>query len=41
MLDFWFKMVVDGILVVDFSVMSLENKNFLSEDDFIIRDFVD
>lgn len=41
MLDFWLKMAVDGIPVVDFSAMSLENKNPLSEDDSTIRDLAD
>lgn len=41
MLDFWRKMAVDGIPVVDFSAMSLENKNPLSEDDSTIRDLAD
>lgn len=40
-LDFWPKMAVEGIPVVDFSVMSLENKNPLSEDDPAIRDLAD
>ena len=35
------KMAVDGIPIVDFSAMSLENKNPLSEDDPIIRDLAD
>jgi len=34
-------MAVDGIPVVDFSAMSLENKNPLSEDDPAIRDLAD
>ena len=34
-------MAVDGIPVVDFSAMSLENKNPLSEDDATIRDLAD
>ena len=34
-------MAVDGIPVVDFSAMSLENKNPLSEDDPTIRDLAD
>jgi len=34
-------MDVDGIPVVDFSAMSLENKNPLSEDDPTIRDLAD
>ena len=41
MLDFPRKMAVDGIPVVDFSAMSLENKNPLSEDDPTIRDLAD
>ena len=34
-------MAVDGIPVVDFSAMSLENKNPLNEDDATIRDLAD
>ena len=34
-------MTVDGIPLVDFSAMSLENKNPLSEDDPTIRDLAD
>ena len=41
MLDFQRKMAVDGIPVVDFSAMSLENKNPLSEDAPSIRDLAD
>lgn len=41
MIDFWRKMAVDGIPVVDFSAMSLENKNPLNEDDATIRDLAD
>ena len=35
------EMDVDGIPVVDFSAMSLENKNLLSEDDPTIKDLAD
>ena len=35
------KMAVDGIPVVDFSAMSLENKSPLSDDDPTIRDLAD